>query len=67
MIVEAMGHWDGDPDKFCERLLVSADTQKDMAQLSKLKRALEDPNKRERLLDLARQMDTEREEMTLPA
>ena len=67
MIVRARGHWDGDPNRFCDRLLVLADTQADAAQLSKLKRVLEDPEKRERLLDVVRQMESEREEVTLPA
>ena len=66
MKIHARGHWDGDPNKFCDRLLVEAETQGDAAQLAKLKKALEDQSKRERLLDLARQME-EREELTLPA
>ena len=57
MQVQGLGHWDGDPNKYCGRLAIRADTLSDASKLAALKRALSDPDRREALIDLARAQD----------
>lgn len=64
--VQAEGHWRGDPDAFCGRLLIEVKATADAAALAKLARLLKDgdPEKLAFLADAAERIEAAHAEQT---